>query len=161
MGNFGFNETVLVRYDVVNGVQFGSCRIRNQAISFIFVRQRRLIKYQRFYRRSFDDDEIRFLNFYEDSFLRVQEDLVDRLIYSVFDISGVESNSGLLKGNFSFKFLYERNYKYGFDEYFQSSKSYLYDFFGDSLQIDVFSFQDFLIVSSVLLIFLLDDDRNN
>lgn len=151
MGNSGSNETVPVRYDAVNGVQFGSCRTRNQATSPILVRQRRPTKHQRSHRRSSDDDETRLLNPHEDSSSRVQEDLVDRLIHSASDISAAEPNSGSLKGNLSLKSLYERNYKYGFDEHFQSSKAHLYDSSGDSLQIDVSSSQDLLTVSSVLL----------
>lgn len=161
MGNSGSNETVPVRYDAVNGVQFGSCRTRNQATSPILVRQRRPTKHQRSHRRSSDDDETRLLNPHEDSSSRVQEDLVDRLIHSASDISAAEPNSGSLKGNLSLKSLYERNYKYGFDEHFQSSKAHLYDSSGDSLQIDVSSSQDLLTVSSVLLTPPSDDDRNN
>nr|XP_011449053.2 uncharacterized protein LOC105343394 isoform X1 [Crassostrea gigas] len=161
MGNSGSNETVPVRYDAVNGVQFGSCRTRNQATSPILVRQRRPTKHQRSHRRSSDDDETRLLNPHEDSSSHVQEDLVDRLIHSASDISAAEPNSGSLKGNLSLKSLYERNYKYGFDEHFQSSKTHLYDSSGDSLQIDVSSSQDLLTVSSVLLTPPSDDDRTN
>ncbi|XP_052685533.1 uncharacterized protein LOC128165242 isoform X1 [Crassostrea angulata] len=161
MGNSGSNETVPVRYDAVNGVQFGSCRTRNQATSPILVRQRRPTKHQRSHRRSSDVDETRLLNPHEDSSSRVQEDSVDRLIHSASDISAAEPNSGSLKGNLSLKSLYERNYKYGFDEHFQSSKAHLYDSSGDSLQIDVSSSQDLLTVSSVLLTPPSDDDRNN
>lgn len=99
-------------------------------------------KCDRSHRRSSDDDETRLLNPHEDSSSRVQEDLVDRLIHSASDISAAEPNSGSLKGNLSLKSLYERNYKYGFDEHFQSSKAHLYDSSGDSLQIDVSSSQD-------------------
>lgn len=161
MGNSGSSETVSVRYDAVNGVQFGSCRTRNQATSPILVRQRRPTKHQRSHRRSSEDDETSLLNPHEDSSSRVQEDLVDRLIHSASDISAAEPNSGSLKGNLSLKSLYERNYKYGFDEHFQSNKAHLYDSSGDSLQIDVSSSQDLLTVSSVLLTPPSDEDRNN
>ena len=162
MGNSGSSETVPVRYNAVNGVQFGSCRTRNQATSPILVRQRRSSKHNRTHRKSSDEDEVRLLNSHEDSSAQIRKDSVDRFIQSASDISAAEPNSGSLKGNLSLKSLYERNYKYGFDEHFQANKSHhLYDSSGDSLQIEVSSSQDVLTVSSVLLTPPSDEDRHN
>ncbi|XP_062617477.1 uncharacterized protein LOC134279138 isoform X1 [Saccostrea cucullata] len=160
MGNSGSNETVPVRYNAVNGVQFGSCRTRNQATSPILVRQRRPTKHRR-HRKNSEEEEVHLLNSQEDSSSQPREDSVERFTHSASDFSGAEPNSGSLKGNLSLKSLYERNYKYGFDEHFQSNKPHLCESSGNSLQIEVSSSQDVLTVSSVLLTPPSDDDRNN
>ncbi|XP_055998560.1 uncharacterized protein LOC125683738 isoform X5 [Ostrea edulis] len=162
MGNSGSSEAVPVRYNAVNGVQFGSCRTRNQATSPILVRQRRSSKHHRLHRKNSSEDEIRLLNSEEDSSSQVHEDSLERLIHSASDVSGAEPNSGSLKGNLSLKSLYERNHRYGFDEHFHANKSHLFDSSGtESLQIEISSSQEVLTVSSVLLTPPSDDDRNN